>query len=259
MDKFAWRSYGPALFEDAIRREECGAVAVVRTETMDIKVNGNGAYAFVARPDDAVVRAGVVLIQEWWGLEPHIRDLAQRLAAEGFVTAVPDLYHGKVATEPDDAQKMVMTLAGNMDRAIAEINGAIDTLTARPDVQPKKVGLIGFCVGGRLAYKTAEKSKNLAAVCSFYGAGYDPSPAEVAAISAPVRAFYGEKDTGVPPAQIDKLRGLFKAGGKDFEAYTYPAGHAFVNPMHGMGDEASARHAWATAVAFLKQHLSAAV
>ena len=144
-------------------------MAVVRTERMDLHVNGDGAYAFVARLDDTNVRPGVVLIQEWWGLEPHIRDLAQRLAAEGFVAAVPDLYHGKVATEPDDAQKMVMTLASNMQRAIAEINGAIDALTARSDVQPKKVGLIGFCVGGRLAYKAAESSSSLAAVCSFYG------------------------------------------------------------------------------------------
>jgi len=85
-------------------------MAVVRTEMVDLKVNGDGAQAFVARLDDEAVRPGVVLIQEWWGLEPHIKELAQRLAAEGFVAAVPDLYHGKIATEPDDAQKMIMMI-----------------------------------------------------------------------------------------------------------------------------------------------------
>jgi len=79
--------------------------------------------------------------------------LAQRLAAEGFVAAVPDLYHGKIATEPDDAQKMIMMIQGNVEKAVREVDGAIDSLIARPDVQPKKVGLIGFCVGGFVAYK----------------------------------------------------------------------------------------------------------
>lgn len=233
-------------------------MAVVRTETMDLKVNGDGAYAYVARLDDNTARPGLVLIQEWWGIEPHIRELAQRLATEGFVVAVPDLYHGKIATEPDDAQKMVMMLASNIAHAVAEINGAINTLTARADVQPKKAGLIGFCVGGLLAYKTAEATDRLAAVCSFYGGGYDPSPSDVARIGAPVRAFYGEKDHSVSADQIAKLRGLFKDAGKDFEASTYPAGHAFVNPMHGMGDEASAKDAMGKAVSFLKLHLGSA-
>ncbi len=231
-------------------------MAVVRTEMVDLAVNGDGARAFVARPNDEMVRPGVVLIQEWWGLEPHIKDLAQRLAVEGFVTAVPDLYHGQIATEPDDAQKMVMMIRSNVEQAVREVQGAIDTLVARPDVEPKKVGLIGFCVGGFLTYKTAESADDkLAAVLPFYGAGYDPTPQDVARIQAPVLAFYGEKDQSVPMAQVDKIRGLFKDAGKQYEAITYPAGHAFVNPAHGMGDETSARDAWARAVAFLKEHL----
>ncbi len=231
-------------------------MAVVRTEMVDLAVNGDGARAFVARPDDETVRPGVVLIQEWWGLEPHIKDLAQRLAAEGFVTAVPDLYHGRIATEPDDAQKMVMMIRGNVEQAVREVQGAINALVARPDVEPKKVGLIGFCVGGFLTYKTAESADDkLAAVLPFYGVGYDPTPSDVAKIQAPVLAFYGEKDQSVPMAQVDKIRGLFKDAGKQYEAITYPAGHAFVNPSHGMGDEASAHDAWARAVAFLKEHL----
>jgi carboxymethylenebutenolidase len=233
-------------------------MAVIRTETIELLVNGDGAQAFLARPDDQLARPGVVLIQEWWGLEPHIKDLAQRLAGAGFVTAVPDLYHGKIATEPDDAQKMVMMLRANVEKAVREVAGTIEALAARPDVAPRQLGLMGFCVGGFLAYKTAEQvGDKLAAVLPFYGAGYDPSPEDLAHIQAPVLAFYGEKDSSVPAAQIEKLRGLFRQAGKQYEARTYPAGHAFVNPSHGMGHEESARQAWAAAVDFLREHVGA--
>src|SRR5260370_10050007 len=119
-------------------------MAVIRTRNVDLKVNGDGAYAFIAEPDDHARHPGMVLIQEWWGIEPHIRDLAQKLAAGGFVVAVPDLYHGKIATEPNDAQRMTMMIRGNVDRATKEIIGALDTLKAMPNVEPKKPGLMGF-------------------------------------------------------------------------------------------------------------------
>ena len=129
-------------------------MAVIRTSHVDLKVNGDGAYAYVAQPDDDAQHPGVVLIQEWWGIEPHICDLAQKLATEGFVVAVPDLYHGKIATEPDDAMKMVMLLRKNMERASKEIIGALETLKAMPNVEPKKLGLIGFCVGGTVTSRS---------------------------------------------------------------------------------------------------------
>src|SRR5947209_15194424 len=103
-------------------------MAVIRTFNVDLKVNGDGAYAYVAQPDDDAQHPGLVLIQEWWGIESHVMDLAQKLAADGFVVAVPDLYHGKVATEPNDAQKMVMTMTSTLEKAIKEIIGALDTV-----------------------------------------------------------------------------------------------------------------------------------
>src|SRR6266849_3837416 len=138
-------------------------MAVVRTSNVDLKVNGDGAYAFVAQPDDNAQHPGVVLIQEWWGIEPHIRDLAQKLATQGFVVAVPDLYHGKIATEPNDAQKMVMMIGRNIDRAAREIIGALETVKAMPNVKPKKLGLMGFCVGGMMTYVVASRYPHLAA------------------------------------------------------------------------------------------------
>jgi carboxymethylenebutenolidase len=230
-------------------------MAVVRTSNVDLKVNGDGANAFVAQPDDNARHPGVVLIQEWWGVEPHIRDLAQKLAAEGFVVAVPDLYHGKIATEPNDAQRMTMMIRGNVDRAAKEIIGALDTLKAMPNVEPKKLGLMGFCIGGFMALVVASRYADLGAVVAFYGAGYDPTPEEVAKVNAPVLAIYGSKDQSVPPDQIKKIQQLYKAAGKDLTVKIYDAGHAFINPAHGMGNEKAAAEAWPLAVNFLKQHL----
>jgi len=230
-------------------------MAVVRTSNVDLKVNGDGANAFVAQPDDNARHPGVVLIQEWWGIEPHIRDLAQKLAAEGFVVAVPDLYHGKIATEPNDAQRMMMMIRGNVDRAAKEIIGALDTLKAMPNVEPKKLGLMGFCIGGFMALVVASRYADLGAVVAFYGAGYDPTPEEVAKVNAPVLAIYGSKDQSVPADQIKKIQQLYKAAGKDLTVKIYDAGHAFINPAHGMGNEKAAAEAWPLAVNFLKEHL----
>jgi carboxymethylenebutenolidase len=228
---------------------------VVHTTKMDLQVNGSGAYAYVSQPDDDAQHPGLVLIQEWWGIEPHIIDLSQKLATEGFVVAVPDLYHGKVATEPNDAMRMVMMIRENVDRAATEIIGALNTVKAMPNVEPKKIGLIGFCVGGFLTYTVASRYPDLAAVVPFYGAGYDPSPEEVAQVNAPVLAVYGSQDQSVPQEQIEKIEHLYKEAGKDITVKVYDAGHAFLNPVHGMGNEQAASEAWPLAIRFLKEHL----
>lgn len=230
-------------------------MAVIRTTHFDLQVNGNGAYAYLAEPDDNAQHPGVVVIQEWWGLEPHVRGLAERLASAGFVAAVPDLYHGKIATEPDDAQKMVMMLRQNVDRASAEIIGALEALKAKANVEPKKLGLIGFCVGGFLAYTVASRYSDLGAVVSFYGAGYDPTPAEVSKVNAPLLAIYGSQDRSVSAEQRDKIARLYKEQGKTFSMKVYDAGHAFLNPDHGAGNETAAADAWKHALSFLHQQL----
>jgi carboxymethylenebutenolidase len=231
-------------------------MAVLRTRMVDLKVSEEGAQGFLAQPDDESKHPGVVLIQEWWGLEPHIKDLAHKLAAEGFIVLVPDLYNGKIATEPDEAGKMIMMIRGNVERALAYVQGAIDTLKEMPAVEPKKVGVIGFCVGGFVTYKIAERSADVAAAVPFYGAGYDPSSEDVARVQAPILAFYGDQDESIPLEQVEKIRRLCQEAGKDYESRVYHAGHAFVNPAHGMGDEKAARDAWPKAVAFLKEHLT---
>src|SRR5581483_5910975 len=114
-------------------------MAVVRNSKVDLHVNGNDAYAFVIQPDDDTKHPGVVLIQEWWGLEPHILNVAQKLATEGFVVAVPDLYHGKIATEPSEAMPLMMGLRNNLDKVVDEIVTTLEAIKEMPNVQPKKL------------------------------------------------------------------------------------------------------------------------
>lgn len=230
-------------------------MAVIRTSRVDLPVNGNGAFALVSQPDDSAKHPGLVLIQEWWGIEPHITDLAQKLATEGFIVAVPDLYHGQIATEPDDAQRMMMLLRQNVDNAVKEIVGALDTIKGMQDVEPKKLGLIGFCMGGFLTYTVAERYPDLAAVVSFYGAGYKPTPESAAGVTAPVLAIYGSQDASTPSGDIEHVEKTYKDAGKDITVKVYEAGHAFINPMHGMGNEQAAAEAWPLAVQFLKEKL----
>lgn len=230
-------------------------MAVVRTSKVSLPVNGNGAYAYIAQPDDDARHPGLVLIQEWWGIEPHIQDLAQKLAVEGFIVAVPDLFHGQIATEPDDAQRIMMMVTSNVERAVKEITGALDTLKSMPNVEPKKLGLIGFCMGGFLAYTVASRYADLGAVVPFYGAGYDPTPEQVAKVQAPVLAIYGDLDGSTPAPQIEKITNLYRAANKDFKVHVYHAGHAFINPDHGDYYEEAASQAWPLAVQFLKAHL----
>lgn len=230
-------------------------MAVIRTANVDLHVNGSGAYAYVAQPDDDQTHPGVVLIQEWWGIEPHIVDLAQKLAADGFVVAVPDLYNNKVATEPNDAMRLMMLVRNNIDLASQKIIGALETIRNSESVDPKKVGLMGFCLGGMLAYTVASRYDHLGALLTFYGAGYDPTPEEVSNVQAPVLAVYGTQDDSVPAEQRQKIAHLYQAAHKDFTLKEYNAGHAFLNPAHGMGNAEAAADAWPRAVAFLKKHL----
>ena len=230
-------------------------MSVVRTSKVDLAVNGDGAYAFVAQPDDDAKHPGMVLIQEWYGIEPHIMDLAHKLAEQGFVVAVPDLYHGKVATEPNDAMRMIMMIRGNVDKAANEIIGALDAVKNMPNVDPKRPGLMGFCVGGFMTYTIASRYPDLGAVVPFYGAGYDPTPEEVQKVNAPVLAIYGSQDHSVPPEQIQKIETMYKEAGKDITIKVYDAGHAFINPVHGDGNEQAASQAWPLAINFLKEKL----
>src|SRR5690348_2757045 len=117
----------------------------MRDQNVEFKVNGQPGKGYLARPDSDAPTRGVVVIQEWWGLDDHIKDVTSRFANAGYVALAPDLYHGKIVpvSEPDEARKALMAL--DFQRAVKEIIGAVAYLVAQPFVSPKKVGVIGFC------------------------------------------------------------------------------------------------------------------
>lgn len=171
---------------------------------------------------------GVVVIQEWWGLVPHIEELVERFAGAGFAAIAPDLYHGKTTKSPDEAGKLLMEL--DVERAGKEIAGAGQYLMQRPECTSKKYGVVGFCMGGALAqYAALNDATNVGAAVSFYG-GFKKVPLQWEKLSAPLLLIYGGNDQGVPAEQGRELEKKLKGLGKNVELVVYPgADHAFFN------------------------------
>jgi carboxymethylenebutenolidase len=211
-----------------------------------IKVSG-----YLAEPEGAPV-GGLIVIQEWWGLNPDIKNIADRYAAEGFLALAPDMYHGNVATEPDEARKYAMGL--DRDLAAREIDVAIRWLKENKDVE--KVGCTGFCMGGGLTMATATRpGSNVDAVHVYYGGGL-PDATAIARIKAPVMGSYGAQDQGIPAAQVEALRDNLVSAGVETDIKLYEgAGHSFFNdgPAH---HAPSAADSWRRSLAWFRKHLS---
>lgn len=224
----------------------------MQTQMIEFAANGGSAPGYLARPDGSA--PGVVVIQEWWGLGDHIKRIAERFAEAGFVTLAPDLYRGQVANEPDEARKLAMEL--QYPQAQADMQGAVDYLLAQSFVQPKKVGMIGFCMGGRLTGQMALNGQRISAFVPFYGMTA-LSEADAAKITAPVLAIYGETDGGYPPEMIRENERVLSAAGAPHEIVVYPgAPHAFFNdtrPHIYHPDAAEA--AWKRTLAWFREYL----
>lgn len=199
--------------------------------------------------------AGVVVIQEWWGLTDHIKDVADRFAGAGFVALAPDLYHGEVARSPDDARKQSMAL--NIAQASAEIGAGARHLLMMPQVTPKKVGVVGFCMGGQLALCAAADHPDVIAACvDFYGA-HSKAALDPAKLQVPVLAHFGTGDSIVQRGDAAALVDTLSAAGKFVDAYYYDGvGHAFFNDTRPAAyDPAAASLAWDRTLAFLRDSL----
>ncbi|HET7436714.1 MAG TPA: dienelactone hydrolase family protein, partial [Thermoanaerobaculia bacterium] len=157
--------------------------------------NGHTCSGYFAAPSTGKGPA-VVVIQEWWGLVPHIESLVDRFAAEGFIAIAPDLFHGKTTKSPDEAGKLLMEL--DVERAEREIAGAGEYLLQRPECSSSKWGVVGFCMGGALAqYAATKNGSKVGAAVSFYG-GFKKVQNDWPNLQAPILLIYGEKDKGVP-------------------------------------------------------------
>jgi carboxymethylenebutenolidase len=217
--------------------------------------NGGEAHGYLKKPAGGS-GPGLIVIQEWWGLDDHIAAVVDRFAAEGFVALAPDLYGGRVAHDSDSAGAMMQALTD--DEAVRDLSGAVDFLLADPDVTSAKIGAVGFCMGGGFVLKlTAAQGDRIGAAVPYYGFS-DGTPGQYASVTAPIQAHYGEQDQFYPVDKAHALEDQLKQESQSsVEFFYYPAGHAFNNELDKMGtyDPEAAALAWSRTVEFLHAHL----
>jgi len=222
-------------------------------QMVEFASNGGKAQGYLATPASGSGPA-LVVIQEWWGLVPHIKAVADRFAAEGFFALAPDLYRGESAKKPDDAGRLMMAL--DIDRSARDLAGAVAFLLARKGVSARKVGTVGFCMGGQLALATACKSGDVGACVDFYGV-HPNVRLDFAKLSAPVLGLFAERDGFVTPEIARKLERDVKAAGKSFELHIYPGvDHAFFNDTRpDVYNREAATDAWNRTTQFFRRNL----
>jgi carboxymethylenebutenolidase len=221
---------------------------------VEFKANGSTASGYLAVPDSGT-GPGVVVLQEWWGLDDHIRSVCDRLAADGFIALAPDLYHGETTQEPDEAQQKMMALS--MAVAETEMSGAVEFLAAHEGVTGEGIGSIGFCLGGGLAVWAASINPKIRAVVSFYYVMPHGKP-DFSRIGAPVLGHFGTADDFIDVETADALLSELREAGVKAEFVFYEgAGHAFFNDTNRLGtyDPDAAEQAWERTVEFLRENL----
>jgi carboxymethylenebutenolidase len=215
--------------------------------------SGGDVNGELAEPSGSGKAPSLVLIQEWWGINDHIKSLATRFAAEGFLVVAPDLYHGKVAKDAGEAGALMTTL--DTHAAVKDIAGAVSYLKEHPRGNGK-VGVIGFCMGGALSFASACHIEGLSAAVPFYGTP-PADKVDYAKVTAPILAHFAKNDEWATVAKAQEIKTKLDGLGKSMQLEVYDAGHAFVNDTRPEAyDEKSAKLAWKRSVDFLKEHLS---
>ena len=219
---------------------------------VDFEANGGTASGYLAEPDGD--GPGIVVLQEWWGVDEHVREICDRFAGEGFLALAPDLYHGETTDQPDEAQQKMMAM--NIDEAEKEMRGAVEYLLEHPKCNGQ-VGSVGFCLGGGLSVWAASANPKVGAAVTFYYVMPHGKP-DFTRINAPVLGHFGTNDDYISVEDAKALEQELQAAGVEaaFEFYE-GAGHAFFGPHNRIGtyDEEHARNAWQRTVDFFKQKL----
>ena len=222
---------------------------------VEFQANGGTAPGYLAVPESGS-GPGTIVLQEWWGLEDHIKDICDRFAAEGFFALAPDLYRGETTEQPDEAQQKMMAMS--MDQAEADMRGAVDFLAGQDGYEGEGVGSVGFCLGGGLSVWAATLNPKVRAAVTFYYVMPHGKP-DFSKIGGPVQGHFGTADDFVP---VDDAKALEKeiadASGQPVEFHFYEgAGHAFFNDTNRLGtyDADAAQQAWSRTVSFLRSNL----
>lgn len=217
-------------------------------QTQLIGKQGQALAGYLSEAPKGDAPGAVVLIHEYWGLNPHIRDVAERLAREGFTTFAVDLYSGRIAQDESEAMKLMNALDGR--QALETLGRAAEALRQRG----LKVGVMGFCMGGAYALAAAAHDAKLSACVPFYGIPPE-TRADVTRIRAPVLGHYAQHDEWCSPDRVAALEQKLKDAGVPVEFHRYDASHAFFNDTRKVYAPEPARTAWRRTVDFLRAKL----
>lgn len=220
-------------------------------EMIDFPANGGTCPGYLAKPASGTGK-GVVVFQEWWGLNQNIRGIADRFAAEGFVALAPDMYHGAVTAEPDEAGKLYMAM--NIEEAAKDSAGAVAYLK---ELTGGPVGTVGFCLGGALSLFTACNNGDSVGACIDYYGVHPAITYNWDGLTAPLLCFWAEHDDFVNP-NIPAHEAEITKRGIQYEAIQYPGTHhAFFNDEHPEPEynPAAAQDSWERSLAFFRKHL----
>lgn len=224
----------------------------MKTETLNLSTSRGATTAVVARPAEETAST-VVLIHEWWGINDHVRDLAGRYAAEGFICVAPDLFRGKTTKDSKEAAKLMHELdtvdgMETIRQAIAE---------AKRNYKVGKIGITGYCMGGTFALRAACEIEELAAAAPFYGD--IPEDNVLAKLKVPTIFLAGARDAWISPQKVAVLKEATRIYNLPLEAVSYDADHAFFNDTRPeVYNPAAAADAWERVLKFFREHLTEA-
>ncbi len=221
----------------------------MQTESLSFDTANGATMAYIATPDSGGTRA-VLVIQEYWGVTDHIKDICGRYAAEGFIAIAPDLYRGQVAKNPDEARKMMKEL--QLDDGVDIIKNAIDTASEKYGI--KHFGITGYCMGGTYALRSACLVEGISAAAAFYGD--TPEEDILKKLRVPTLFISGTKDKWINPEKVAELEDVVSKYELPLQSVKYEADHAFFNDTRPEGyDETAARDAWALVIGFFSDKL----
>jgi carboxymethylenebutenolidase len=211
----------------------------MKTEIMELETSHGPTTAYVAAPDEPNPTAAIILIQEWWGINDHIKDLAGRFTREGYLCVAPDLYRGKITTDAAEASKLMHDLA--LEDGIETIRRTVDEI--KNQYQLDRIGIIGFCMGGTYALRAACEIDTLGAAAPFYGDV--PEEEVLARLNVPTIFFAGARDNWINEEKVEALKDAARKFDLPLEVVVYDADHAFFNDTRPeVYDAESAADAW---------------
>ena len=222
----------------------------MKTETLNLNTSHGVTTAHVARPENEPT-AAVVLIQEWWGINDHIRDLAGRYANEGYLCVAPDLFRGRVATDTAEASALMQALA--IEDGVETIRKAM--VAAEQTYQIKRFAITGYCMGGTFALRTACEIPEFKAAAPFYGD--IPEERVLAKLKVPTLFIAGKRDAWINPEKVDTLKEIAARHNLPVEVVSYDADHAFFNDTRPqVYNPEAAADAWRRVLEHFRKHLS---